>query len=70
MTGWVMKTEFMTDKPLEHGNWSSVEFETEKEAWAWWDAKPTNSVHPRQMTMFAPWGDVMASRYVPVGVQE
>ena len=70
MTGWVMKTEFITDAPLEHGNWSSVEFETAEEAWSWWDAKPTNSVHPRQMTMFAPWGDVMASRYVPVGVQE
>jgi len=64
-----MKTEFMTDTPLEHGNWSSVEFETAEEAWAWWDAKPTKSVHPRQMTMTAPWGDVMASRFVKVGVQ-
>ena len=70
MTEWVMKTEFMTDTPLEHGNWSSVEFETAEEAWAWWDAKPTNSVHPRQMSMFAPSGEVLASRYVPVGVQE
>ena len=67
MTGWVMKTEFMTDKPLEHGNWSSVEFETEKEAWAWWDAKPTKSNTPRMMTMTAPDEIVWASRYVPVG---
>ena len=67
MTGWVMKTEFMTDKPLEHGNWSSVEFETEKEAWAWWDSKPTKSNTPRMMTMTAPDEIVWASRYVPVG---
>ena len=62
---WVMKTEFITATPLEHGNWSSVEFETADEAWAWWDAPNTRSVHPRQMTLFAPWGDVMASRWVP-----
>ena len=64
MTGWVMKTEFMTETPLEHGNWSSVEFETANEAWAWWYAKPTRSTYPRQMTLFAPWGDVVASRWV------
>ena len=68
MTGWVMKTEFMTDAPLEHGNWSSVEFETAEEAWAWWDAKPTKSNTTRNMTMTAPDGIVWASRYVPVGV--
>ncbi len=69
MTGWVMKTEFVTETPLEHGNWSSVEFETADEAWAWWDAKPTKSNTPRMMTMTAPDEIVWASRYVPVGVQ-
>jgi len=69
MAGWVMKTEFVTETPLEHGNWSSVEFETaDDEAWAWWDAKPTKSVHPRQMTMADPEGRVWASRFVKVGV--
>lgn len=68
MTGWVMKTEFMTETPLEHGNWSSVEFETADEAWAWWDAKPTRSTYPRQMTMTAPDERVWASRFVPVGM--
>lgn len=67
MTGWVIKTEFITETPLRH--WSSVEFETADEAWACWDARPTRCAHPRQMTMTAPWGDVMASRFVPVGVQ-
>ena len=67
LIGWVMKTEFVTETPLEHGNWSSVEFETAEEAWAWWDAKPTKSVHPRHMTMTAPWRPrPVASRFVPV----
>ena len=65
MTGWVMKTEFLTETPLEHGNWSSVEFETADEAWTWWDAKPTRSTDPRQMTLFSPGGLVLASRRVP-----
>ena len=66
MTGWVMKTVFVTATPLEHGNWSAVEFETAEEAWAWWDAVATRSMHPRQMTVADPSGRVWASRFVPV----
>lgn len=66
MTGWVFKTEFMTDTPLEHGNWSSVEFETAEEAWSWWAAKDTRSTYPRHMTMTNPDGRVVATRVVPV----
>jgi hypothetical protein len=66
MTGWVFKTEFVTDTPLEHGNWSSVEFETAEEAWAWWAAPNTKSTYPRHMTMTAPDGTVVKSRFVPV----
>jgi hypothetical protein len=69
MTGWVMKTEFVTETPLEHGNWSSVEFETADEAWVWWEAPVTRSMTPRQMTLFAPDGRVLASRFVKVGGQ-
>ena len=65
MAGWVIKTEFITDTPQEHGNWSSVELETEEEAWVWWEAPVTRSACPRQMTLFASDGRVLASRRVP-----
>ena len=73
MTGWVMKTEFLTTTPmgytlapLEHGNWSSVEFETEAEARTWWRAKDTLSTYHRVMTLMDPDGQVVATRVVPV----
>ena len=70
MAGWVMKTEFVTETPLEHGNWSSVEFETFEEAWQWWHAPDTKSAHDRVMTMIEPEGMVVDKRYVPAGGRE
>jgi hypothetical protein len=67
MTGWVMKTEFVTETPLEHGNWSAVEFETFEEALVWWSAPDTKSALHRHMTLADPSGKVVAGRYVPVG---
>lgn len=64
---WTMKTEFITDVPLEHGDWSSVSFDTEEEAWTWWYAKDTLSTYPRVMTLTDPAGKVRATRNVPVG---
>lgn len=61
-----MKTGFITDVPLEHGNWSSVSFDTETEAWTWWYAKDTLSTYPRVMTLTAPGDEVVATRNVPV----
>lgn len=69
MAGWVIKTEFMTEAPLEHGNWSAVEFDTEEEAQQWWAAPNTRSVHNRHMTLTDPDGRVWAFRLVPVGDQ-
>ena len=65
---WTKKTEFITDVPLEHGNWSSVSFDTEEEAWTWWYAKDTLSTYPRVMTLTDPDGNVVDRRVVSVGV--
>lgn len=64
MTGWVFRTEFVTDKPLEHGNWSAVEFDTEAEAREWWSAKDTVSNTVRVMTLTNPEGQVVDTRKV------
>ena len=64
MTGWVIKTEFVTDVPLEHGNWSSVEFETEQEALAWWNAADVRSAYTKLLTLTNPSGKVMSQRVV------
>ena len=64
---WTMKTEFVTDAPLEHGNWSAVMLDTEDEAMVWWNAKPTLSHHVRVMTLTNPDGQVMKTRTVTVG---
>jgi hypothetical protein len=66
---WTMKTEFITDVPLEHGNWSSISFDTEAEARTWWDAKDTLSTYSRVMTLTDPAGKVLATRTVPVGAK-
>ena len=64
MTGWVIKTEFVTDVPLEHGNWSSVEFETEQEALAWWNAADVRSAYTKLLTLTNPSDKVMSQRVV------
>lgn len=64
MTGWVFRTDFITDKPLEHGNWSAVEFDTEAEARVWWAAKDVLSTTVRVMTLTNPEGDVVGMRRV------
>ena len=64
MTRWVMKTEFMTDTPLEHGNWSSVEFETEAEAMSWWNASDVRSGYKKLLTLTNPDGKVVDQRVV------
>jgi hypothetical protein len=64
MTDWVFRTDFITDKPLEHGNWSAVEFDTEEEAREWWSAKDTVSNTVRVMTLTNPQGQVVDTRKV------
>lgn len=64
MTGWTIKTEFVTLTPLEYGNWSSIQFETAEECQKWWDAKDTRSHVVKVMTMVSPDGTVVASRTV------
>ncbi len=69
MTGWVFKTEFLTETPLEHGNWSAVEFETAEEAWEWWRASTTLSNYPRVMTLTDPGGRVVEQRHIKAGAR-
>jgi hypothetical protein len=64
MTGWTIRTEFVTAKPLEHGNWSSVEFDTETEAREWWSAKDILSTTVRVMTLTNPEGCIVDTRKV------
>ena len=64
MTGWVIKTEFITDAPLEHGNWSTAVFETEAEAMSWWNAKDVRSVYKKLLTLTNPDGKVVDQRVV------
>jgi hypothetical protein len=74
MTGWVMKTEFLTTVPMgytldpkEHYNSSSVEFETEAEARMQWRAKDTDSTYHRVMSLIAPDGRVVTTRVATSG---
>jgi hypothetical protein len=64
MTGWTIKTDFVTDKPLEHGNWSAVEFDTEAEARVWWSAKDVRSTTVRILTLTNPQDQVVDTRKV------
>lgn len=64
MIGWVIKTEFITDAPLEHGNWSAVVFKTEIEAMRWWNAKDVRSVYKKLLTLTNPDGKVVDQRVV------
>lgn len=66
---WTMKTEFITAVPLEHGNTSAISFDTEAEAWTWWEATTTKSNHVRVQTLTDPAGKVLATRKVPVGAK-
>ena len=68
MPGWTMRVDFVTAEPLEHGNWSAVEFETEAEARLWWNAADTRSGMHRVMTLTDPDGNVVDQRVVSVGV--
>jgi hypothetical protein len=61
---WKMKTVFVTDVQLEHGNWSAMLFDNADEAWSWWNASTTKSVHVREQTLTDPDGNVLASRTV------
>jgi hypothetical protein len=64
MTRWVFRTDFITDKPLEHGNWSSVEFDTEAEARKWWAAKDVLSTTVRVLTLTNPEGQAVETRKI------
>jgi hypothetical protein len=55
---------FVTDKPLEHGNWSSVEFDTEDEAMMWWLAPDVRSVYKKILTLTDHDGNVVDERWV------
>lgn len=67
MTEWTIRTEFVTETPLEHGNWSAVEFETFEEAMEWWCAPDVKSNYHRHMTLTDPEGRVVAGRYLKAG---
>lgn len=67
MTKWVIKTVFVTETPLEHGNWSAVEFETFEEAMDWWCAPTTKSNYHRHITLSNPDGVVVAGMHVKSG---
>lgn len=64
MTGWVIKTEFMTDTSLENGNWSAIEFDTEDEALVWWSASDTRASYKKLLTLTSPDGNVVDQRVV------
>lgn len=61
---WTIKTEFITDVPLEHGEWSSISVDTAEEAWLWWNATPTKSNCVRVQTLTDPASKVLAARKV------
>ena len=63
-TGWGIKTEFVTETPLEHGNWLSIEFETEDEAMTWWNAADVRATYTKLLTLTSPDGKVMSQRVV------
>lgn len=64
MTGWVIKTEFMTDTSLENGNWSAIEFDTKDEALEWWSASDTRASYKKLLTLTSPDGNVVDQRVV------
>lgn len=57
---WTMKTVFVGVES-EHGNWSAVNFDTEEEAWFWWNAPEVKATYARVRTMTDPDGNVVAS---------
>ena len=69
MTEWTIKTEFLTETPLEQGNWSAVEFETAEEAWEWWRAPIVAASYPRVMTLTNPMGRVVEQRHIKAGAR-
>ena len=60
---WTMKTVFVGVES-EHGNWSAVSFDTEAEAWSWWNAPATKgkNTYDRVQTMTDPSGNVVKKR--------
>jgi hypothetical protein len=64
MTSWKITTVFVTDKPLDHGNWSFVDFDTEDEAMMWWLAPDVRSVYKKILTLTDHDGNVVDERVV------
>jgi hypothetical protein len=63
---WTIKADFVTDKVLDGGYWTSISYDTEEEAMQWWNAPIGKSIVHRKFTMTDPSGNVVATKEVDV----
>lgn len=60
---WTMKTVFVGVES-ENGDWSAVSFDTEAEAWSWWNAPVGKATYVLVQTMTDSSGNVVKERVV------
>lgn len=61
---WKIQTDYLT-KPLEHGNFGAVLFDTEEEARDWWiNVKPVVAHFRKLQSLVSPEGKIVEARTV------